>query len=145
MKRSPHHETAEWLSRFHNVSAVAATVIGLAEGSTARNSFSPQHPKKFPPPRPCRNVCAVVRRKGTTDCGPCLERKSSSPSTRTRSNPNPRCDSSTSARHSFSTPPVKRREEIPVVAPRHPSIDPTTRRPTNSPLPPHPHSTHPAT
>src|SRR5713226_7020400 len=121
-KRSPHHETSEWLSRFHNVSAVAATVIGLAEGSTARNSFSPQHPKKISSSRPCRNVCAVVRRKGTTDCGPCLERNSSSPSTRMRSNPKPRCDSSTSARHSFSTARVKRREGIPVVASRHPYI-----------------------
>src|SRR5208283_4199158 len=34
---SPHHETSECCSRFHNPSAVMATIIGLAEVSTARN------------------------------------------------------------------------------------------------------------
>src|ERR1700757_1282452 len=81
-KRSPHHETSEWLSKFHKISAVIATIIGLAEGSTTRNSFSPQHPRKFSASRLFRNVCAAACRKGTTDCGPCFDRNSSSPSPR---------------------------------------------------------------
>src|SRR6202166_2618878 len=75
-KRSPHHETSEWLSRFHKISAVIATIIGLAEGSTTRNSFSSQHPRKFSPSRLFRNVCAAACRESTTDCGPCVERNS---------------------------------------------------------------------
>src|SRR5208282_5913559 len=41
--RSPHHETSEWCSRFHKLSAVVETITGFAVGSTARNSFSAQH------------------------------------------------------------------------------------------------------
>src|ERR1035438_7519668 len=121
-KRSPHQEISEWCSRFHKVSAVVAIIIGLAEGRTARNSCSPQHPRKLSASSRFRNVCAAVRRKGTTDCGPCLERNSSSPSTRIRSSPKPMFDSSIPAMHSFSTACVRRRDGIPVAASRHPYI-----------------------
>src|SRR5450755_757317 len=121
-KRSPHHEISEWCSTFHKVSAVVATIIGLAECSTARNSCSLQHPRKLSASSRFRSVCAAVRRKGTTDCGPCLERNSSSPSTRIRSNPKPRCDFSIPAIHSFSRARVRRCEGIPVLASRQPYI-----------------------
>src|ERR1700692_4147774 len=41
-KWSPHHKTSEWLSRLNIVSAVVATVKGLADWRNARNLFSTQ-------------------------------------------------------------------------------------------------------
>src|ERR1700721_1980959 len=55
-KRSPHHNTSEWLSSCRSVSAVLAMVTGLPEDRTARNSQSPQQPRKFSDSRLCRNV-----------------------------------------------------------------------------------------
>src|ERR1039457_4565800 len=52
-KRSPHHNTSECPSRFHKVSARVDTITGLAEDSTARNSFFPQRPRKFSASRLC--------------------------------------------------------------------------------------------
>src|ERR1700675_2488281 len=121
-KWSPHHKTSEWLKRLNKVSAVVATVNGLAEGSTAKNSFSPQHPRNFFSSRLRRNVWAVARKKGTTACGPCFARNSLIPRTRIRNNPKPICDSSMPAMHSYITARVKRCEGIPVVGSRHPYI-----------------------
>jgi hypothetical protein len=121
-KWSPHHKTSDWLNRLNKVSAVVATVTGLADGSTAKNSFSPQHPKNFSSSRLPRKVCAVARRKGTTDWGPCFKRNSSIPSTRIRNKPKPVCDSSIPAIHSYITARVKRCEGIPMTGSRHPYI-----------------------
>ena len=94
-KRSPHQRTSELVTWLHDGDRLPPRWRrDSEEGSTAMNSSSPQRPRKFAGSRLWRSVLAVVRRKGAMECGPCLERNSSRPSTRIRRRPKPRRDSS---------------------------------------------------